>query len=80
MWGRSSYTIASGEAHYAAARPALAALFNALDVPLHPVSTLTLHPVCDVAVDVQGEGCRRVAQIALYRLDIVAGPDGRNGV
>ena len=80
MWGRSSYMIASGEAHYVAARPGLAALFDALDVPLHPFRALTLHAVGDVAVDVQRERRGGVAQIALDGLDIIPALQRCHGV
>ena len=60
--------------------PVSAASLDAVDVPLHPVRALALHLVGDMAVDIQREGRRGMAEIALHRLDVVPGPDGSHGV
>ena len=54
--------------------------FEAVNVLLHPVCALALHLACDVAVHVQREGRRGVAQVALNRLDIIPGTDSGHGV
>ena len=38
----------------------------------HAVSAILLHLVSDVSIDVQREGCRGVAQVALHSFDIVS--------
>ena len=51
-----------------------------VDEALHPVGALLLHLVGDVAVDVQREGRRGVAQVALHGLDVVADLQGGHRV
>ena len=53
---------------------------NVFDIPLHPGGALLLHLICNMAVHVQGEGCRCMAQIPLNGFDIVAGTDRGHGV
>lgn len=47
---------------------------------LHAGCTVLLHPLSEMRVTVQRERCRGVAQVALYRLDIVPGPNRIHGV
>ena len=49
-------------------------------VRFHSGCAVLLHLLRDVAVNVQGERGRSVAQIALYGLNVVAGVDRCNGV
>ena len=58
----------------------LATLFNAVNVLIHTVCALALHLVGNMAVDIQRKRRCGVSQIALYRLDVIPGPDGGNGV
>jgi hypothetical protein len=58
----------------------LSQLQHILDKALHADGAVLFHPVCEVAVSVQGKGCGGVAQIALYRLYIIPGPDSIDGV
>ena len=51
-----------------------------VDEPLHPVGAFLLHLVRDVAVDVQREGRRGVAQVGLYGFDVVADLQGGHRV
>lgn len=53
---------------------------DALDVGFHAGGAGLFHLVGDVAVHVQGERCRCVAQVSLHRFDIVTGADSGHGV
>lgn len=53
---------------------------EAVNVLLHPVRALLLHLIGDVAVLIQGERRRVMAQVGLHRLDVVTGTDGRHRV
>ena len=55
-------------------------LHNTVDVLLHPLGAGLFHLIGHVAVDVQRESCRGMAQVALYCLDVVTGTNGSNGV
>ena len=51
-----------------------------LEHPLHPFCTLFPHSLGHMAVDIQSEGGRVMAQVFLDRLHIVAALQGHNGV
>lgn len=53
---------------------------NTVDVLLHPLGAGLFHLIGHVAVDVQRESCRGMAQVALYCFDVVTGANGSNGV
>ena len=53
---------------------------HTLDVLLHPVGTVTLHLVGHMAVHVQGERRRGVAEVALDRLNVVPAPYRGHGI
>lgn len=50
------------------------------DEGVHPGGADLLHPICDMAVNIQGKGCCSVAQVVLERLDVIAASDGSDGV
>lgn len=50
------------------------------DKALHPLGALATHLVGDMAIDVQGEDRRGVAQVFLHGLDVVPALDGGHGV
>lgn len=48
---------------------------NVFDETFHAGGAVLLHLLREVAVSVQGEGCRRVTKIALDSFYIITGPD-----
>ena len=53
---------------------------QSLNVLLHSVGAGLLHLICRMCVHVQGERCRRMAEVFLNRFDIVAIFDRGNSV
>jgi len=53
---------------------------QSLNVLLHSVGAGLLHLICHMRIHVQGERCRRMAEVFLNRFDIVAIFDRGNGV
>lgn len=54
--------------------------FQAVEIALHAVGAVLLHLLGNVAVDVQRERRRRVADVRLYGLDIVAILQGNDSI
>ena len=50
------------------------------DVGIHPVCAGLLHLSRHMAIDIQGEGCGVVPQVALYGLDIVPSSQGSHRI
>ena len=53
---------------------------NLCNEALHALRTGGPHVICEVTIDVQGERCRGMAEIALQGFDVISGPDAVNGV
>lgn len=53
---------------------------DSFDERLHAAGAFLLHFFSDMAVHIQGKGCCGVAQVLLYRLDIVTRLDTGHGV
>ena len=51
-----------------------------MNVLFHSVGAGLLHLICRMCVHIQGKRCRRMAEVFLNRLDIVAIFDRGNGV
>lgn len=57
----------------------LSEIQNVFDVVFHALRTFLLHLVGHMAVDIQRERRRGVAEVALDGFDVIAGADGCNG-
>ena len=55
-------------------------VYNALNIVLHSGSAVLLHLIGNMAVNIQGECCGMVAQIALHSFYIIPGPQRGDGI